>query len=327
MKTHKLSLRFVGMCAGLVLSACTVPDLKHPITEFADATKNTETALVALNEEVTAAYSEILKQQVLDRKRFIKSAEGECMTGSKRCRLITTDLDDNNEQYLKPDAALQKMIELMSAIRAYADGLAAIVGADTAGRVETQVNAAVGSVQNLSKTVKDLGGENKTSSVDLSEYATPAGQFVNWFIGQYVANIKLAGLKHATKNSKPVVAAAAHVFSDAARAASFIPKTELAAAIKVRKDALGDNLTEANLMKLIDSAKTYDQFLIAKPVGVFNGMVQAHNVLVDKLQGQNISSVVVISRIKEFAAEAETLSKVLKAFSDIGKDQKAEKGQ
>jgi len=325
MKTHKLSLRFVGMCAGLVLSACTVPDLKHPITEFADATKNAETALVALNKEVTAAYGEILKQQVLDEKRFIKFADGECLTGSKRCRLVIIS-SDNKSQYLKPDPPLQKMIELMGAIRAYADGLAAIVGADTAEKIETQVNAAVGSVQTLSKTVKDFGGKDKTNSVDLSEYATPAGQFVNWFVGQYVAKIKLAGLKRATKDSKPVVAAAASMFGKAAREASIVSKAKLATATKYNKDILDDKLTEANLMKLIDSAKTYDQFLVAKSVGTFNGMVQAHDVLVDKLQGQNISLVMVISRVKEFAAEAKTLSKVLTAFSDIGKDQKTEKG-
>ena len=322
---HNFSLCFVGTCAGLILSACTIPDLKYPITEFSDATKNSEMALIALNEEVTTAYGELLKQRVLDSKSLVNFADGECLTSSERCRLILIS-QDGKTSFLKPDRALQNMIMLMGAIRAYAAGLAAIVEVDAAGKVETQVNAAVGNVQKLSTTVKDVGGKDETKAIDMSEYATPVGQFVNWFVGQYVAKIKLTGLKRATKNSKPVVAAAASLFGEAAHASSFVLKEKLAATIRDYKDALDNEQTEANLMMLIDSTTAYDQLLVAKPTGIFNSMVQAHNVLVDEIQGQNVSLAVVISRIEEFAAEAETLSKVLKAFSAVGKDQKTNKG-
>jgi len=316
-------LRGAALSALIVVSACAVPDLEKPLADFSAATEDAETALVTLNDEVTSAYGDLLKQKVLDRKDLVVSPSRDCLSDSERCRLILAG--DGRE--LSPDPALSEMILLMGSIREYAAGLAAIATADTVDKIETQVNATVASVLQLAKTLDALGQEDQTKLVDMAEYATPTGQFVNWFAGQYIAQAKLSGLKRATTNAKDIVGESAKIFGEAGNVAAITIRSEMAKTVGERKDALDDKLTAANLEKLMDSAIAYDRFLIAKPSTVFSQMVLAHDTLVDRLQGADTSLTQAIAQIQLFAAEAKTLSNILKDFKAIGEAEDTDMGE
>lgn len=309
------------LAVGLVvcITACSVADYQKPISDFAKATQNAETALVGLDEQVTEAYAALHRRRALAGERLVQRQGEDCLVESARCRLVVVDTDRSTEP-LSPDPALRNMITLMRSVRVYADGLSAIVNADTAANVATHVNATIGSVENLAKTVVKLGGQDTTSSIDLSEYTTPVGQAVNWLVGQYVAKVQLDGLKRATKDAKDVVKAAASVFGSAAEVASVVPRAALAEAVSKRIDAFRDSQSDQNLNNLIESAAKYDQLLLAKPATVFARLDAAHEALVDKLQTDELSLANVMAKIEAFAAEAETLAKILKDLAAAGKE-------
>jgi hypothetical protein len=320
---RRVFMRGATLSALIVVSACAVPDLEKPLADFSAATEDAEVALVTLNDEVTSAYGDLLKQKVLDGKALVVFPSGECLSDSERCQLVLA----GDGGALSPDPALSEMILLMGSIRGYAAGLAAIATADTVDKVETQVNATVASVLQLAKTLDALGQEDQTKLVDMAEYATPTGQFVNWFAGQYIAQAKLSGLKRATTNAKDIVAESANIFGEAGNIAATAIRSEMAKTVGERKNALDDKLTEANLEKLIDSALAYDRFLIAKPSNVFRQMVVAHNALVDRLQGEDMSLAQAIAQIQLFAAEAKILSNILKDFKAIAEAQDTDMGE
>ncbi len=293
----------------VLLAACSVAEYRKPVSDFADATKNAEAALIGLDQQVTNAYAALHRRRALAGERLVQIKPGDCLVESTRCRLVVVDAD-REAQPLSPDPALSNMIRLMHEIRAYADGLSAIANADSAAKVVTHVNATIGSVENLAETVAKLGGEDIVSSVDLSEYATPAGQVVSWIFGQYVARAQLDGLERATKNARKVVTAAADLFGSAGDIASGVPRAALAEAVSKRIDAFRDKRSQENLDKLLEIAGKYDRFLVARPPIVFVQLGAAHEALVKKLQGNEITLANVMAKIKAFATEAETLAEI-----------------
>lgn len=308
------------VCVAVLLisvTACSVTDFKKPIGDFAQATRDSESALKGLDQEVTNAYADLIRRRVLAKELLVQITAGDCQTSSERCRIVVKDRD-GNEQALSPEPALKNMITLMGAVRAYADGLSAIVNADTAAKVETQVNATIGNLTNLAGTVKKLGGQDKTTSINLAEYATPVGQIVNWTVGQYVAKVQFDGLKRATADAEDVVSAAANIFELTAGEAALTPRARLAEVVSVRVDALRDKLTAANLDKLIASASHYDQQLLAKPPAVFARLDDAHAALVQKLHNDDVSLADVVAKIEVFAEEAKILAKAIKDLQKVG---------
>jgi hypothetical protein len=210
------------------------------------------------------------------------------------------------------------MVALMGSISAYANNLVALVSADTAAAVTTNVNATIGSIENLADTVEKAGGAK--TSVDLSAYATPAGEAVAWIVGQYVASVKRDGLRRATRDAQPVIAAAAAVFEKAAEEAAQVPRATLSGAVSEQLTAFQDSRTEANLERLIQSAGQFNQFLEAKPASVFARMSAAHEALTRQLQG-NASLAEAIARIEAFASEAQRLAEIAKSLATAGQSE------
>lgn len=300
-------------------TACSVADYKKPVSDFAEATQNVEEALLVLDEQVTDAYAALHRRRAVGGEEFVQFDTDDCQVTSTRCRLVVVDRN-NQKEPLTPDPALRKMITLMRAIRTYADGLSAIVNADTAEKVTTHVNATLGSVENLAATVAKLGGPDTTSSIDLSEYTTPVGQAVNWLVGQYVAKVQLDGLKRATKDAKFVIADAANLFGLVTEVASDVPKLALANEVSKRLDTFRASPSDNSLEKLIESAAKYDRLLLAKPPTIFARLSAAHDALADKLQNDELSLAIVMAKIEAFATEAETLAEILKDLAAVGEE-------
>jgi len=293
------------------VTACSVTDYQQPITTFASATKDAQTALSTLNTEVTSAYTTLLHERAVSGEALVEEKPDDCLASSTQCRLDLISRD-GQAQPLTPPPALRTMTALMASISAYADNLVAVVSADTAAAVATNVNATIGSIENLADTVEQAGGI--AHPVDLSAYTTPAGEAVTWIVGQYAASVKLDGLRRATSEAQPVIAAATDVFQKAAETAALVPRAEMSGDVQQQLTAFQTSRSQANLNKLIQSAGQYNAFLEAKPADVFAKMNTAHETLTEQLQG-HASLADAIARIEAFAAEAQRLAEVAKAFA------------
>jgi hypothetical protein len=65
------------------VTACSVTDYQQPITTFAGATRDAETALGTLNTEVTRAYTAVLRERAVSGQRWSRSCR---MTASPNPR-------------------------------------------------------------------------------------------------------------------------------------------------------------------------------------------------------------------------------------------------
>lgn len=301
------------------VAACSVANYEKPVGDFAEATRNAEQALIALDKQVTDAYAAVLRGRVLDGKGLLQIPGKDCGIGSDRCNPIVVENVDGKttKTSLTPEPALRKMVTLMHAIRTYSDGLAAIVAADTAAKVAAQVNATLGSVEHISATVANLSG-NDRAAAKVSEYATPAGKLINWVFGQYVAKVQLDGLKRATNDARTAITAAASMFGEVADIASDVPRQVLANEVSIRAGALEGAVSPSNFDRLIESTVRYDQFLLAKPPSVFFRLGQAHDALADALNNDEVSLAEAMAKIEAFATEAQTLVEIFKELTAIG---------
>lgn len=300
------------------LMACSVANFRKPIEDFAQATRDTQDVLGGLDKEVTDGYADLIRRRVVAGQLLTRIQKDDCGVESARCRVVVVD-KKGNEQLLLPDSAMRKALVLMDSIRIYADGLAGIVNADTAAQVATQVNATVGSVKNLAATVAKLGGPDKTSTVDLTDYATPVGDLVNWFAGQYIARVQLDGLRRATVGARPVISGATEVFAKFANESSLVPRALMAEEVSLRIDALRITLNERNVEEASASARRYDRLLLSKPPVVFDRLQQSHEALVAKIHDEKVTLAEVIARIEVFAAEAKELANIVKELRTVGK--------
>lgn len=301
-------------------TACSVADYKKPVGDFAEATRNAEEALVALDAQVTDAYAAVLRDRAIAGEEFVKFDSGNCLVASPRCQLVVIG-DDDTAESLSPDPALRRMIILMRAVRVYSDGLAAIVDADTVAKVTAHVNATLGSIESLAGTVATLRPAERAAEGaavrDVSEFTTPVGQAVNWLVGQYVAKVKLDGLERATSHAQPVIAETAGLFGDAAELASDVPKKALSDEVLKRLDTFRVQKSEDSLNRLIESAAAYDLLLVANPPAVFERLKDAHDALANKLQDDDLSLANAMAKIEVFATEAKTLAKILKDLAAL----------
>ncbi len=214
----------------------------------------------------------------------------------------------------------------MGSITTYANNLVALVSADTAAKVTTNVNATLASVDSLASTVETVSAAQAKQTnqpkpekqpVDLSAFKTPVGDAASWIVGQYVASVKLDGLKRATTEAQPVIAKATNLLQFAAKQAAIDPLATMADDVNQRLEAFNSSRTQRtqqNLEQLIQSANKLNQLLEAKPSDVFAKMNDAHEALTNQLQGKNVTLPEAIAKIETFAAEAETLSKIAKSF-------------
>jgi hypothetical protein len=307
--------------AGLIcvpMMACSVASYRKPVDDFAQATRDTAASLAGLDRQVTDAETDLIRRGVIDRDLLVQLRKGDCLTESPRCQVVVVDRD-GKEQPLSPASRMPRMLALMAAIQSYADGLAAIVNADTAGQVSTHVNATVVSVKNLAATVSKLGGPDNTSGVRLAEYATPVGNLVNWLAGQYVARVQLEGLRRATVDARPVISGAMTVFGSAADEASLIPRGAMAKEVSERLTALRTTVNERNIQELAASAARYDRLLLGNPGSIFKQLDQSHDALVAKIQDEDVSFTEVIARIEAFGASAKELASIVKELQKVEK--------
>src|SRR5262245_39700341 len=170
------------LCCVLSVAACSTADYTKPVNDFAAATSASKTALAELNTQVTKAYREVLDASIVKGDVLLQQKAGDCEVGSVRCRLVLIDKDRKEVEPYPPEPPLANMAILMSEIDSYAANLKALLEADTAEKAQAQVNAALGSIQQLATTVASINAGGGTPA-DIPSFATPAGEAVNWVVG------------------------------------------------------------------------------------------------------------------------------------------------
>ena len=307
----------VGAAALVFATACSVADYQKPISDFAAATQDAETALVALDAEVTEAYAIRLRAQVDAGAKLVQVQAGECELTSARCRLEAISTGGQSE-VIPPEPLLGQMVIIMGAIRTYADGLTAIVNADTAEQVATHVNATLGSVGNFASTLEKLGVAGAAAPV--KEYKTSVGKAVNWLVGQYVAKVQVDGLREATGRAQPVIARSAEIFESTALFAADITNDDLTKKFDAARVTYENDSNQGNLTNLIQKAADYDRVLQAAPSSVYAGLRQAHEALTKNLHNEDLSMVDVLARIEAFGAEAKALVQIVKEIAAVNEE-------
>jgi hypothetical protein len=298
------------LVAGLLLGACSTTEYGKPINDFAAATNDAATALARLDAQLADSYSAVLEKGILSNTTFVQpkvqGRDKDCLADSARCRLELVDRKTNEVKAYPPQPPLATMSEVMARINKYAANLKALVEADTAKDAEANVNAALGSVQNLAET---LAGAEKP----VPQFATSAGAAVNWVVGQYVDHVKFAGLQRATATAKPVVRDAANLFAKTSTVAELSPRADFADAVNDAIEPLrtARTRTSSNLAAARQSAARYDAILTTTPNQVFQRMAAAHDALADSLQGEGATLVTALARIEAFGDEAKKLAKIL----------------
>ncbi|QEX24808.1 hypothetical protein FRZ61_47500 [Hypericibacter adhaerens] len=318
MRTHPISVR-LGSAAILALSlgGCSASDYSAPIATFADATTAAESALSDLNKTVTGEYTEFLSQQARTNPRLVvKAADNECELGSERCRVAIIDpANPDKPGIFPPDPLLGNMVVVMHDIDVYAQNLAALVADDSAAKAEADVNSALGSVEHLANTVAKADGKPAGT---VPNFATPVGAGVNWLVGEYANQVKLAGLRTATRKADPVIQRAADLFKNAAIFGSDPQRAALVKSFRERIDAYQDDQSsETKLNAAVNAAKTYDDLLQSKPGETFQAMGEAHAALTKALNDASLSWPQVFAKIKSFAAKAQELAKIAKGLAAL----------
>src|SRR5262249_54926281 len=153
--------------AGALASACSTASYIAPVTSFANGASAAQSALIEIDKQESADVAGVYKQRAVQGRglvSFKKDDQGkdECTSGASRCRLVISE--GSMESEVTPESALRNTVALMQLVNAYAKNLSDIVAADTAAAVQSNVNATLGSAQDLAKTVHDFGGKNLSSS-------------------------------------------------------------------------------------------------------------------------------------------------------------------
>jgi hypothetical protein len=303
------SVRFaVGSILGLALAACSVTAYEEPIKTFSAATTSADKALAGYSDVVVSQVRRVRREEAVAQPAGVRIAEGECQSDSSRCRiLIYRNRDDPEPRPLVPEQPIPNLLRLMREIRTYADGLQAIVAADTKAQVEQSVDSVNGNLLNLAKII----GADAQS---FGNFATPAGDAAQWLLGIYIDSVKLAALRAATGNADPLISLAVPFFDAAMREARNVTNASLAEAVSVRNDAFRQSRSDAALESLLQAAQAYDVALTASPESIFRQLSQSHSDLTRALNDDDVTWDRVFAGLESLKADADRLAGIVTAL-------------
>ena len=303
-------MRFSGLftvaALCVLLAACGTSDYQKPIQTFSDATELTRQSLHGYTDALVAQVRDGRMQEALESPRSVKYEQGGCLVSSKRCRIVLQGEGEEPKQ-LSPDEPIPKILALMDAIAAYADGLNAIATSDSAGKAEASLASVDGSLQQLAS----LAGQQGQA---LQGYAAPAAAAAGWIFGEYIDSVRYRALQDATKRADPVIGDAVRVLQDVAKEVNIANRAALAETVSKRKDAFRAAESESSLESLLAAAAAYDAALTAAPSGVFEKLRESHAELTKALNTEGISFAAAFAKMESLKAEAEKLKKIVSAF-------------
>jgi hypothetical protein len=294
-----------GLMLCLVLATCSVTQYEQPIKDFSAATTSADKALRSYSQIVVKEVTDVRRAEAAARPVAVQIARGDCLGDSQRCRIvILRERNEPNPRLLVPEQPIPTILVLMDEIRKYANGLEAILTADTASKVEQSVDSVNGSLVNLAELVES---DTKT----FESFATPAGEAVKWLFGIYIDSVKLGALRTATRNADPLIAEAEPIFAEAMKQANNATRDSLAETVSKRHDAYREAKSDATLTSLLQAAQTYDAVLTAAPESIFPRFRAAHADLTKALNTEEITWDQAFAALESLQADADRLGKIV----------------
>jgi hypothetical protein len=285
--------------AALALAACTSGPYKKAIEDFAAATATADRAIGEMAVQLEGR----------ERQRRIEAAtadaataltvraisEESCRSEDSACALAS------NGEPIEPGPQLVNSRALVREILRYSQLLGEIANADQEAEVEGAIASANASIAKIAAAFKR----------PVPAAVSPAGELVNWLVGQYMDYLKLQALRDATTAAEqafPETEAFLVALSAALDEPTDVDHT-LAfndARTRFRNDPSAANLAQWNL-----AAAQLDLALRLDADDVFIKMRESHRALAQALAQPDLDFESAIRLIREYQDSAEELLDIL----------------
>lgn len=308
-------LRFAGLLIVVALmNGCTVVDYKNPVNALNTAITDSANTINALDDKLSRLQNEQRSKKIHSGDLMLGPVKETCVLDpTTGCSLRVLSRDNSTEPY-PVTSVMPKARLALNGVKTYVERLKAITDADTASKVVTSANEALGSIQNLTSTIANETG-NKTPLETVAAFQEPAVGVVEWSITRYVEYVKFKALAKSTRRAHPVIEVLSTWYETAARA---VAATELADAHSEFLEAQEDydklnKPTSAQIETYVKAAMNFDAVLKAVAARPLEKFTIAHKNLMLALNGENgVSLADATAAIERLSNEAKILKKIIK---------------
>lgn len=233
-----------------------------------------------------------------------------------------------------PPEAVQERLNVLDAIVAYGERLAAVAGSDIETRFEKQTGAMAKSVAGLGASIKEAGGRSKAS--DLEKYAEPVGKLIAALGRMYLEGKRSEILSIAIREGDPAVRNLFDLLEEdlegmhGQRALRLKQHyADLSEAYNKRIAEGGDLFPDTKLSerrkeaaKVRQAYEAWEAFIAANPVEVIRGLRRAHTALTEfaKSDRNPQNAAQLAASMKAFAGHAKEFAEAVAAIRKVAKE-------
>jgi len=309
---------------GLLLSACAVDTYKKPVGDLTSAIETSITTVQALDKKITKVRNERWSKGIAEGTILLETVDNSCAEQESGCSLEIHPL--TGPPVLFPaKSVIPKGLVGLTALRAYAANLKAIVDEETADAVTTSTNKALGSLKNIEKAVAEAKGDPPAESV-IDAYSQPVASLVNWAVGTYVDVVKYHALAKATRDADPVIRKLADYHQTLADAftsyeSAIAREAFVNAQTAFDKASIDGSLTQAKVNTYVQAAAAYDVVLRASAADPLGAFLAAHTKLKQQLNREGkITLDDAFASIEDLKQRAETFKEIMDAFGKAAEE-------
>ena len=320
-KMNANNRRFAGLLIVVALmNGCSVVDYKNPVETLNTAIADSAETIIALDDKLTQLQNERWSEQIQMGELSLEPVDMTCALGTERCSLNVRFKDGSTKPF--PATSLIPKARLaLNGLKTYAERLKAITDADTASKVATSANEALGSIQNLATTISNETG-SKTSSDTIAAFQEPAVGVIEWSVTRYVEYVKFKALAQSTKRAHPVIVTLSTWYAITARGVALTELTNvnsrfITAQMNYDNMSEKNKLTGAKIETYVQAATNYDAALKAVAAQPLEKFTIAHKKLMQELNGENgVSLAEATAAIERLSNEAKAFKKIIKRFEN-----------
>ena len=155
-------LRFAGLLIAVALmNGCAVVDYKNPVDTLNTAIADSVKTISALDDKLTRLQNERWSKQIQSGDLSLGTIDKTCALGTEGCSLRVLFTDGSTKPF--PATSLMPKARLaLNGLKTYTERLKAIADADTASKVATSANEALGSISKLTTMVANENRKQDT---------------------------------------------------------------------------------------------------------------------------------------------------------------------
>lgn len=305
---------FLAWSLALLLAGCATPaQYQEPLAHFVEGAQTTRKAVRPLFADYEKHRRDVRVEQAVLAKQPLAPI------------LAKPEL---------PPEAVQVRLDILDAIVAYGERLAAVAGSDIDTRFEKQTGALAKSVAGLGVSIKEAGGKSKAS--DLEKYAEPVGKLVASLGKLYLEGKRSEILAVAVREGDPAVRRLLDLLEEdlegmhGQRALRLKQHyADLSAAYNKRIAEGGDLFPDVKLSerrkeaaKIRQAYEAWEAFVVANPVEAIRGLRRAHTALVEfaKSDRNPQNAAQLAASMRAFAGHAKEFADAVAAVRKAAKE-------